>query len=104
MISATRETFEHRPNRSQIAEAEMAGAVGHRRRAGHRCIDVGRLAQVALGDHLGLASHPGDLAQVVVGLALDGLADDRCHVLGHTPSGGQSRASDQDKRAGQRHI
>ncbi len=93
---------EHLPHRSHIAEGEVAGAIGHHRRTVDRCLDVGRLAQVALGDDPGLAAHPGRLDQVVVGVSADRLGDDGSHTLGNTPSGDKSRASDQGKRAGQR--
>ena len=94
------EPAEHVPDRSHVAEGQMTGAVGHHGGAGDGGFDVGGFAQVTLGDDLGLAPHSGHLAEVVVGLPPDRLADDGCHVLGHTPSGQEPRAFDQDKRAG----
>ena len=98
------EASKHLPHRSDVAEGEVTSAVGHHGRATDRRFDIGRFAQVSLRDDLRFAAHSGNLSGVVVRMALDGLADDRCHVLGHTPCSNKTRASDQDKRAGQRLI
>ena len=75
------EPLEHRPHRSEVTEGEVPGAVRHHRRAGHRRFDVGRLTQVALGDHLRLAAHSGDFSHVVARVTLDRLADDGGEVI-----------------------
>ena len=65
---------------SEIAEGEVAGAIGltgaHRRKPGHHLL--GR-AEVLLGHDPGLTPHPGRLGQVV-GLAVLLLADDERHI------------------------
>ena len=88
------------PHRGGRPEGQVAGAIRHHGGSGDGRFDVLRLAQVALRDDLGFAPYPGHLPQVVVGLPLDLLANDRSHVLGHTLSSRKSRVPDQDKRAG----
>jgi hypothetical protein len=58
----------------------MAGAIGHHRRPVDRCLDIGCLAQVTLGDDPGLAAHPGRLDQVVVSVPADRLGDNQSHI------------------------
>ena len=53
--------LEHFPNRGDVAEGQVTGAVGHHRRPGDGRLDVGGFAQVALGDDLGLAPYSGHL-------------------------------------------
>jgi hypothetical protein len=79
------EAFQDRPHRGQVPEGEMTAAFGHRHRPVHGRLDIGRLAQVTLGDHLRLAAHPGHLPQVVVRLPAHGLVHDGCHTLCTTP-------------------
>jgi len=62
------------------------------------------LAQVSLRDDLRFAAHSGNLSGVVVRMALDGLADDRCHVLGHNPVATKREPLPGQTRAGQRLI
>jgi len=72
--------LQHRPHRGHVTEGKVAGAVRHRLRTVDGRLDVGRLAQVPLGDDLRLPADPGDLPQVVVGLPLDGLTHNRCRI------------------------
>src|ERR1039458_8457675 len=69
-----------------VAHLEMPGAFGHPHGPVHGRLNIGRLAQVTLGDHLRFAAHPGHLPQVVVRLPADHLMHDRSHTLCTTPS------------------
>ncbi len=93
--------LEHRPDRRQVPEGEVAGAVRLPRPAPRQTGDdlLGR-AEVALGDDPGLAAYPSGLDQVVIGPAALLLSYDRGHVLGNTPTGTPGQASDLGKRAG----
>ena len=48
------EAFQDRPHRGQVTEGQMTGAFGHRHGPVHGRLNIGRLTQVTLRDHLGL--------------------------------------------------
>jgi len=69
------EAIKHPPGGGDVAECEVSGPLGCDRGllGVERGLDIGGRPEVALGDHLGLAVHPGHLPQVPVRLPADHL-------------------------------
>ena len=91
---------QHRERGGQGPKVEVPTAFGQHLGAVERGLDVGGSAQIALRHDAGLATDPGRFSEVVVGVPLDLLGDDRSHTLGNTPSAARSRAPRGHKRAG----
>ena len=71
------------PHRGHIPERQVPGSLrqGGRVPARHRRGDIGRRPQIPLGDHLGLAVHPGHLPQIPVRLPVDLLRIQARHAI-----------------------